>query len=176
MNNEALDDELSQMYEEEDRGRKILDSGTLRLPIKHLKVRKPLTMGPDDAVLAAVDTMQKKNIGCVLITEKGKLTGIFTERDVLLKVVGNDRAAKWKLADVMTRKVEAFQPDDSIAYILNAMHVGGFRHVPVVDEHGTPLAVISIRDVIGFILEHFAEDVLNLPPSPIRTTAQREGA
>jgi CBS domain-containing protein len=76
----------------------------------------------------------------------------------------------------MTANPEAFQPDDSIAYVLNAMSVGGYRHVPVVDEQKIPLAVISVRDIVSFIIEHFPEEVLNLPPEPIRSTEQREGA
>lgn len=176
MNNEMLDDELSQMYEEESRGEKTLDSSTLHLPIKHLRGRKPLTMNPDATVVDAVDLMRKKNIGCVLLTENKKLCGIFTERDVLLKVAGTKKYASMKLSEVMTPDVEAFQADDNIAFALNAMHVGGYRHVPVVDHDGIPIAVISVKDIIAFILEHFAEDVLNLPPSPIRKTEQREGA
>lgn len=176
MNDEMLDDELSQMYEEESRGKKTLDSSTLHLPIKHLRVRKPLTMSPGDTVADAVDLMRKKNIGCILLTEKKKLCGIFTERDVLLKVTGAKNYGSLKLSDIMTPTVEAFQTEDSIAFVLNAMHVGGYRHVPVVDHDGIPIAIISVRDIIAFILEHFAEDVLNLPPSPMRKTEQREGA
>lgn len=176
MNDEMLDDELSQMYEEETRSRKILDSSTLHKPIKHLRVKKPVTLAPTDTVSAAVQLMRKKKIGCILITENERLTGIFTERDVLMKVAGSKKYDTLRLSEVMTPRVDAFQPDDSIAFVLNAMHVGGFRHVPVVDEHGRPVAVISVKDIIAFILEHFAEDVLNLPPSPIRKTEQREGA
>jgi len=76
----------------------------------------------------------------------------------------------------MTAKVEGFQPEDSVAYVLNAMHVGGYRHVPVVDETGKPLAVVSVKDIVGFLIEHFSEDILNLPPAPMRKTEQREGA
>jgi CBS domain-containing protein len=176
MNSEMLDDEMSQMYEEESKGRKTLDSSTLHLPIKHLRARKPLTMSPGNAVADAVDQMKKNNIGCILITEKNKLCGIFTERDVLLKVTGAKNYASLKLSDVMTGTVETFQSEDSIAFVLNAMHVGGYRHIPVIDQDGIPIAVISVRDIIAFILEHFAEDVLNLPPSPIRKTEHREGA
>jgi len=176
MSDEMLDDELSQMYEEESRTRKILDSSTLHKPIKHLRAKKPVAMSSSDTVAKAVDVMRKKKIGCVLITEKGKLSGIFTERDVLMKATGSKDYATMKLAEVMTPRVDAFQPDDSIAFVLNAMHVGGYRHVPVVDHEGRPIAVISVKDIIAFILEHFAEDVLNLPPSPIRKTEQREGA
>jgi len=176
MNDEMLDDELSQMYEEESKGRKVLDSNTLHKPIKHLRVRKPVTMNPGDTVSDAVDLMRKKEIGCVLVTEKERLCGIFTERDVLKKVTGAKNYSSLKLRDVMTPRVESFQSDDSIAFVLNAMHIGGYRHVPVVDQDGVPIAVISVKDIIAFILEHFAEDVLNLPPSPMRKTEQREGA
>jgi len=176
MNDEMLDDEMSQMYEEESKARKVLDSNTLHKPIKHLRVKKPITMAPGDRISEAVELMRDRNIGCVLVTEREKLCGIFTERDILKKVIGAKNYATLRLSDVMTRTVEAFQPDDSIAYVLNAMHVGGYRHVPVVDQEGVPVAVISVKDIIAFILEHFAEDVLNLPPSPIRKTEQREGA
>ncbi len=93
-----------------------------------------------------------------------------------MKVAGRKEYSVLKLSDVMTSPVEAFQPDDSIAFVLNAMHVGGYRHVPVIDEENRPIAVISVKDIIAFILDHFAEDVLNLPPSPVRHTSQREGA
>ncbi len=176
MNDEMLEDELSQMYEEGARTKKTLDSTTLHSPLKTLRVRKPVTMPPQTSVADAVDLMKRKNIGCVLVTDQGRVAGIFTERDVLNKVVGTKNADRLLLAEVMTRNVESFQPDDSVAFVLNAMHVGGYRHVPVVDEDGTPLAVISVKDIMAFILEHFAEDVLNLPPSPVRRTTQREGA
>jgi len=176
MNDEMLDDELSQMYEEESRTRKVLDSTTLQKPIKHLRAKKPMTMTPEDTVADAVDLMRKKKIGCVLVTEQGTLCGIFTERDVLMKVAGSKNYTTVKLSEVMTPGVDAFQSDDSIAFVLNAMHVGGYRHVPVVDHNGKPIAVISVKDIISFILEHFAEDVLNLPPSPMRSTEHREGA
>ena len=176
MNNEMLDDELSQMYEEDSRTKKVLDSSTLHKPIKLLRVKKPAMMTPLDTVADAVQLMRKKKIGCVLVTEKGKLSGIFTERDVLMKVAGSKNYAAMRLSEVMTSGVEAFQADDSIAFVLNAMHIGGYRHIPVVDHDGKPVAVISVRDIIAFILEHFAEDVLNLPPSPIRKTEHREGA
>jgi CBS domain-containing protein len=172
---EELDDELSRMYEE-DRAPKTLDSSTFKKPIKKLKVRKPVEVSPGHSVLEAVRLMQEKKLGCLLVTEGGKLVGIFTERDVLTRVFGRSDLDALRVKDVMTANPEAFQPDDSIAYVLNAMSVGGYRHVPVVDEQKIPLAVISVRDIVSFIIEHFPEEVLNLPPEPIRSTEQREGA
>lgn len=170
-----MDEEFSQMYEELEQ-RKVLDSSTFRQPIKHLKVMKPVTLSPGQSIAEALDVMRQKRFGCIVVMEKEKLVGILTERDILLKVAGISGAEKKKVREIMTPDPEVFEPDDSIAFVLNAMHVGGYRHIPVVDEQGKPLAVISVKDIVGFILDHFAEDVLNLPPKPMRTTDQREGA
>ncbi len=175
MYDEELEDELSRMYEE-DRVAKTLDSATFKKPIKHLKVRKPVLVSPGQSVMEAVRLMQEKKLGCLLVSEGGRLVGIFTERDVLTRVFGRKDVEALRVRDVMTPNPEAFQPDDSIAFVLNAMSVGGYRHVPVVDEKGAPIAVVSVKDIVGFIIEHFPEEVLNLPPEPIRTTEQREGA
>ena len=170
-----LDEEMSMMYEE-DKGPKVLDSSVFSKPIKHIRVRKPISMSPEHTVEKAMLQMNERGVGCVLVTENKKLIGIFTERDVLKKVAGKDASGSLKLKEVMTPKVEGLQADDSIAYVLNTMHVGGYRHVPIMDEMGLPVAVISVKDIVGFIIEHFPEDVINLPPRPMRTTTEREGA
>jgi len=175
VNDEILDEELSMMYEEAS-ALKVLDSSTFRKPIKNIRVKKPLTLSPDKTVADAIELMQKNRMGCVVITEGEKMVGIFTERDILLRVAGKKLSEQRKLREFMTAKVEGFQPEDSVAFVLNAMHVGGYRHVPVVDENGRPLAVISVKDIVGFLIEHFSEDILNLPPAPMRKTEQREGA
>jgi CBS domain-containing protein len=175
MNDEMLDEEMSIMYTEGLQA-KVLDSSTFKKPIRHIRVKRPLTLSPDKTVADAVEMMQKNRVGCLVVVEKEKMVGIFTERDVLLKVVGKKGVEDMKLREVMTPKVEGFEPDDSVAHVLNAMHVGGYRHVPVVDERGKPVAVISIKDIVGFLIEHFSEDILNLPPAPMRKTEQREGA
>lgn len=176
MSHDQVDEELSQMYEEAFKHPKVLDSSTFKRPIKSLRVLKPVTLTPDRSVQEAIELMRNMRFGCVAVTEKGKLVGIFTERDVLTKIVGKTKLETVTLREVMTPNPESFQPDDSIAFVLNAMHVGGYRHVPVVDEQGKPLAIVSVKDIVAFIIDYFSEDVLNLPPEPIRKTEQREGA
>ncbi|MBI2619698.1 MAG: CBS domain-containing protein [Ignavibacteriales bacterium] len=175
MPDEYVDEELSQMYEEGE-AKKVLDSSTFQKPIKQLKVRKPVVLSPSQTVGEAVKLMRNKRFGCVVVAEKEKLIGILTERDILMKVAIEKGAEVKTVREVMTPNPEVFEPEDSIAFVLNAMHVGGYRHVPVVDEKNKPLAVVSVKDIVGFILDHFPEDVLNLPPKPVRSTDQREGA
>jgi CBS domain-containing protein len=81
------------------------------------------------------------------------------------------------LEEVMTRDPEALPATAPVAWVLNKMEVGGFRHVPAVDEAGRPVFVVSVRDVVQFLVEAFPEEVLNLPPefgAPRYTT--RDGA
>ena len=164
------------MYEESEHT-KVLDSNTFKKPVKNIKVPKPATVKLGRPVSEAVQLMQERHFGCLLVLKDGVVAGILTERDLLMKVIGKGKDLKsMKVEEVMTPDPETFQPDDSIAFVLNAMHVGGYRHIPIVDEEKHPLAVVSVKDVVGFIAEHFPEELLNLPPKPMRETQEREGA
>lgn len=136
------------------------------------------TVGPGDTVAAAVNAMVSSGIGCSLIMDGDKLTGLFSERDVLLKVVAKGLSAdSVTVADVMTPNPICLQHDDEIAYALNKMAVGGYRHVPVLNDDGTPQAIVSMRDIVNYIVQFYPEEILSLPDSPRgNITSQREGA
>ena len=163
------------MYQEGETAR-VLDAKTFLLPVRNLRVRKPFALSQDRTVGEALSLMREKRIGCVLVTRNAKLVGIFSERDVLFKIAGQPQMEQRSLQEVMTSRVESLHAEDSIAFALNAMHVGGYRHVPIVDAQQRPLAVVSMKDIMAFIVEHFPQELLNLPPKPMRTTGQREGA
>jgi CBS domain-containing protein len=175
MEDNAVNEEFSMMYEESEKV-KVLDSNTFKKPIKNIKVGKPICLDDDAMVQDALSMMQIKQFGCVLITKDQQLVGILTERDIITKVVGSGQEpSEISVRDVMTPNPEAFQPEDSIAYVMNAMVIGGYRHVPVVDENNVPLAVVSVKDIISFLVEHFPEEVLNLPPKPLRKVQTQNG-
>jgi len=112
-----------------------------------------------DPVARAFDLMSKEAHDCVLLLDRaGALAGIFTSRDFLNRVAAK-RAdpAKVLLADVMTPKPRTLGPDDSVAFAINWMAVEGFRNVPIVDDGGTPLGVLTIWDVMRHLDEMFAE-------------------
>jgi CBS domain-containing protein len=177
MDRKDIDDELKEMYEEGSGVPKTLNSDTLKIPLKMVPVVPPIVVERGTSVLNAAKLMQKEHVGCVLVVEKGKLDGIFTERDILMKVVGSKSdLTKTKVEEVMTSSPEALQPDDVLAYALNYMRVGGYRHVPVVDEQERPVGVVSVKNVVDYLADFFPQDVLSLPPRPIRTTKEREGA
>jgi CBS domain-containing protein len=66
----------------------------------------------------------------------------------------------------MTRAPETLRPSDPVAYAINKMSVGGFRHVPLVDGAGRPAGLVSAGDLLEYLVELCPEEVLNLPPDP----------
>ena len=158
------------------------DGRLLREPLSVLPTQAPLLFGPGDFVNGAMRSMQKHHRGCVLITEDGtkhsSLVGIFTERDVLNKIIGQGKnPAVLRLDAVMVADPETLPLAASVAWVLNKMSVGGFRHVPVVDEEGHLAFVVSVRDIVQFLVEAFPSEILNLPPEyGAAHPQQREGA
>ncbi len=177
MDTKDIDEELKEMYEEGSEPPKVLNSQTLQSPISSMNLAKPVVVEVGTTVKQAIKLMQDKHIGCVLIGQKGKLAGIFTERDVLMKVIGSGHdPSKLKIDEVMCADPEVLQHDDMILFALNYMHLGGYRHVPIVDEQYRPVAVVSVKDIVNYLADYFPQEVLTLPPRPMRTTTAREGA
>ncbi len=174
---EELDDEMQEMYEDPKRREKALSNEVLRLPIGALKLQDAVSVPPSSTVQEAVELMQKHRIGCLLVVESQKLEGIFTERDLLYKIAGavGDLSAV-KVSDCSTPDPETLQINDTIGHALHLMHIGGYRHIPIVNSQDKPIAVLSIKDVVSFLSDYFPDDVLNQPLRPLRSTSQREGA
>jgi CBS domain-containing protein len=110
------------------------------------------------------------------VVREGRLAGIFTERDVLTKIAGRGLDfTKISVGAYMTPDPEALSPEHKVAYALNKMVVGGYRHVPIIDGERRPVAVMSVRDVVEFIVERFPAEVINLPPDPDHEMRARDG-
>jgi CBS domain-containing protein len=138
----------------------------LETPVRQLMSPSPLVVDADATVVAAVNAMNERHTGCVLVQKDGKLVGIFTERDVVRKVIFHEGNRSWKVETVMTCKPETLQPSASVAFALNKMSVDGYRHIPIVDDQGKPVGVLSIKDIVNFVVDFFPQTVLNLPSNP----------
>ena len=120
-----------------------------------------------DAMWKVVSEMKTKGRGAVLVEDDGALVGIFTERDLLNRIDYSD--ALWShvvVRDVMTPHPMVVRSDDSLNEALRRLIQGHRRHLPVVDDRGHVLGLISIRDILSYIAERFPEDMMNLPPHP----------
>lgn len=134
--------------------------------VRLLAPSAPIRLTAEATVREAVAEMVANRRGAVLIVDAdGRLSGIFTERDVLTRVVGQGRDARRTVLDeVMTRDPEALTPNDRICYAVNRMNNAGYRTVPLVDADRRPIGIVTVNDVVRWLAEIFPEAVLNLRP------------
>jgi len=113
---------------------------------------KLLTMTADTTVLDAARAMAEKNYGAVVVVDDdGKLEGIFTERDVLRRIVARKADPETtRLAEAMTRDVKTARADDEVLDCLRQMSNGRFRHLPLVDEAGALQGMVSQGDFVAY--------------------------
>ena len=110
--------------------------------------QRPATVPPNATVLEAAKEMAIKHVGAVAVMEGPKLVGLFTERDLLNRVVSvGKRPESVAVAEVMTPNPHTIRTDSSLVKALDIMFENRFRHLPVVDEAGTLLGVMSCRDI-----------------------------
>lgn len=101
------------------------------------------------SVRDAAQAMRDWDVGAVLVTENGRLAGIFTERDLVNRVIACDRDPEsTPLSEVMTRDPDTISPEATALEALRLMEDGGYRHVPVVAE-GRLVGIVSGRDFLG---------------------------
>lgn len=169
-----LDDE-QQIAAEQD----VVCDGALQRPICELPELQPVvSASPHDSIRTVINLLVERRVGCALVIEDSRLVGVFSERDVLRKVVtsGVDIDAT-PVGELMTRNPESLQEDDELVYALHQMALGGYRHVPLLDANGEPVAVVSMRDIVGFIVSLYPDEVMKLPSHPNKSITQtREGA
>ncbi len=132
------------------------------------------TLGPDEplcvmetvSVREAVASMMAMRRAAVLVVDTdGRLAGIFTERDVLTRVVGRGLGPlATQVGQVMTRDPEALSVTDRVAYAVNRMSVAGYRTIPLVDADRRPVGVVTVNHFIKWMADLFPEAVLNLRP------------
>jgi len=172
------EDETSRLEAEELPGPSGLESALANDALADVVTQAPLILEAATSLADAIRTMREERRACVLVVESGKLAGIFTERDILMKVAGIlmnlDRT---RLDEAMTRDPVTLPADSNVAYALNLMVLEGFRHIPMVDDDDRPVAVVSMRDLIEYLGSFYSRDLLTIAPHPrLAGFKQRDGA
>jgi CBS domain-containing protein len=125
---------------------------------KIMKQEKFLTATPQISVSEASRLMAEKNVGAVLVVTAEALVGIFTERDVVFRVIAKGLDPRLTpLGAVMTTSPKTLGPTASYGHALLLMHENGFRHIPVV-ENGRPIGIVSSRNAMDPDLEEFVSE------------------
>ena len=117
-----------------------------------------ITAPPDATVAKAAQLMARRKVGAVLVLEHDALVGIFTERDVVFRVIAQGRDPRTtRRSEVMTIRPQIVDPEKSFGYALLLMHENGFRHLPVV-ENDKLLGIVSARNALDPDLEEFVAE------------------
>jgi len=113
----------------------------------------PILVEPETPLDIAVAAMHDAEADCVLVMAGDQLVGIFTDRDAVVKAAGK-RLESFRVSDFMTPDPVVLRHDDPIAVAIHKMAVGGFRHIPILQD-GRPTGVVTARDVFHHLAEGF---------------------
>jgi len=144
--------------------------------VSRLHPTPPRQVSPQATVAEAVELMRHEKVGCVLVCAGKRLLGIFTERDLLRRVLAIGKPLTLPVSECMTPNPVVVHPKEPISVAVRRMEEGGYRHLPVVDEAGRPVGVLSVKRIVHYLVEHFPATIYNLPPDPGSVPLEREGA
>ena len=137
---------------------------------------KCVNSAPDITVQEALDLMHRERSGYIVIRDEHlRVLGLFTERDVLMKVLCPGVNLSEPLKKYMNTELVALSKSDTVGAALNAMKKYNVRHIPLVDEMGQMTGVLSVRTIANFLSELFPTEVFNLPPKSDQTFHTAEG-
>jgi CBS domain-containing protein len=144
--------------------------------VSQLHPTAPRHVSPSQTVAEAVALMLKDQIGSLLVCEGPRLVGIFTERDLMRRVLAAGKPLTLPIAECMTSNPQVVRRTETVWAAIQRMEEGGYRHLPVVDEAGRPTGVLSVKRIVHYLVEHFPGTIYNLPPNPGAVHLEREGA
>jgi len=172
------DDPRARVFDDEHPG-PILESALAHTVLSEVVSQPPLIVPPSTTLADTIHLMQRERRSCVLIMENDRLAGIFTERDILMKVAAQPLdLVHAQVSASMTADPFTLPADANVAFALNKMVLEGFRHIPLVDGAGRPTAVVSMRNLIEYLGEIYSREMLTVPPDPNQhhRFKNREGA
>ena len=143
--------------------------------VEEMHASAPVCVAVETSVRDVLQLLKDDKTGGALVLEKGKLVGIFTERDALKLMAGGGRLDV-PIRDVMITQPVSVKVGDSVASAIRKMSHGGYRRLPMVDGEGRPAGTVKASSILRYLVEHFPQSVYNLPPAPDNVNKDREGA
>jgi CBS domain-containing protein len=130
---------------------------------------------PSTPLSQAIEAMKKDEGGCAIVcAEDGSVVGIFTERDLLTRVIGQEMDLNTPVRNLMSSVVATLTPDATIGDAVAIMNNKGYRNVPLV-RNGKLVGSISVFDIIGYLAESYPKTTMNLPPNPDQVMDSTDG-
>jgi CBS domain-containing protein len=133
--------------------------------VRALQTDDYVAVSPYTPLAQAIEAMKNAEDGCVLVSDDGRVTGIFTERDLLLKVVGQNVDFNSPISEWMQPSVFTLSPEATIGDAVRLMNERSFRNIPL-EMKGELIGSISVFDIITYLAECYPKTTMNLPPLP----------
>jgi signal-transduction protein with cAMP-binding, CBS, and nucleotidyltransferase domain len=143
--------------------------------VTHLNLSKFCQAESNLPVSDVLALMRQEGSAVCLVLENGRLAGIFTERDVIQKVVSQPDTWSQPVSTVMTADPFTIRPDMKATAALVNLDEYHFRSLPVVDEDGRIFGTMTHRAIIEYLATRYPIDVLNRPPRPKQFPRKAEG-
>jgi CBS domain-containing protein len=125
--------------------------------------RMPPVVPPTTTVLDAATLMTMHRVGAIAVLDERKPLGVFTERDLMTRVVAASRdPATTRVEEVMTRNVYSVPDNTSVAAAATVMRTNHFRHLPVVDENGEMVSMVALRYLLYALMDDLEAKVFDL--------------
>lgn len=130
---------------------------------------------PDISVASAIELMRERKAGYIVIAQGNKVVGLFSENDVVMRILG--RGIDWtaSVREYMTKDPVILKLTDSVGAAIDLMGHGSFYHIPLVDENQDLVNVLSVRTLIRFLAEFYPTEIFNLPPKHDQVMETQEG-
>ncbi len=146
-------------------------------PLSSLPLQDPLILQQETPVKQCVEQMQARKTGLVVVVNDQKeMTGVFSEKDVLVKYLDTPLSGDTPIKEVMTPSALFRTPDTTVAQALDFFGENHIRHLPILDAEHQVVGLLSIRVLTDFIAEHLPESILNLPPKEGVVSQEAAGA
>ena len=133
--------------------------------VAHVGFPAPVTIQQEQPVKRAIERMKRRRVGCILVLSGEQLVGIFTERDLVKRVLGQRGTMELPISELMTANPVVARSDEMIHEVLGRFLRRGMRHLPVLDADDRPVGTLSVRRAVQFLSDHHSNTVYNLPPT-----------
>ena len=143
--------------------------------VRDLPLQTDHRIEPSTPLTEVYRTFDEDRHGAAMVCDGDRVVGIFTQRDILYRTALEGLDPRTPVAEVMSTRPITIGLDAPLAAALAAMIDGGYRHIPVVDDHDHQVGLLSSRVILRFIADHYPEAVLNLPPRLSQVMSRPEG-
>lgn len=130
---------------------------------------------PSDSLSKAIEVMKGDEGGCAIVCESGRVVGIFTERDLLTKIIGESVDMNEPVSNWMSPVVATLSPQATVGDAVAIMNEKSYRNIPLVKD-GQLVGSISVFDVIAYLAESYPKETMNLPPNTDQVMESTDGA